>query len=608
MKNLNFEIRGNFLQKKITEHFIFYKPKFDYKEVYAKKEQIIFIPKEVNNSSPNNYIPCMFYKNNNSKNVLICFHGNSEDIFTIDTFGLDFRSYLNMNVLFVEYPGYSIYMDKQQESKKIFSDTIIVYDWVKEKFNITDDQIFIYGRSLGTSPAIYLSSIKKPNCLFLVSAFTSMKDIGADKFVSPLLEEIFNSIKYIKYVKCPILFIHGENDSLINYQQSQNLLNEVLKYGGDKRSILVKRSNMSHNNYDIKEDIINQMDDFLKKNNLILNKNFIINFDFIDSMQIPNSIERILESKIFNIKEFYILNNKDIKKKNANILIRLLDERIALSNGSKITIYNDKNYKEDYTIELYEQMNNMGEVNCLCQLKNNNLVCSTTSGQIFKFEIYEGDYDNKIYKSLNEIIYKIDVFDSNKIILLSENYIKIYDDKLNEIQSIKHSKEYINFLQFDHRFAFLTSNNLLKFCIVDENGISLLHYIKFEGKVHTYCMAKGYKSLILAYNNIIEYINLNHDHEISDNDRKGLMLNENITCIHRIHDELFLASTDKGSIIQIIITENNNIEKIQNKFVNGEIKFVLFKNMKTILFTHDNKINVLINIKKNSKFDDCLLI
>ena len=606
MKHKNFEIRGNFIQKKITDLFVFYKPKFDYKQIYDKKDQIIFIEKEKNNLSPDNYIPCMLYKNNNSQNFLICFHGNSEDIFTIDTIGLDFRSYLNMNVIFVEYPGYSIYMDKGQESKKIFSDSIIVYNWIKEKFNITDNQIFIYGRSLGTSPAIYLSSQKNPKCLFLVSAFTSIKDVGADKHASAFLEEIFNSIKYIKYVKCPILFIHGLKDSLISYEQSQKLLDEVLKYGGDPRSILYKRPNMSHNDYDIKEDIIKSIDYYLKQNNLISNEYLNINFDIINSLKIPISIQRIIESKIFNITEFYIHNNKDISKKNANILIRLLDERIALSNGLNITIYNDRYYIEDYTIELYEQINKIGEINCLCQLKNGILICSTTCGDIFRFEIDEGDYNNKICKSLNEIIYKIDIFNSNEIILLSENHIKIYDDKLNEIKSFNHSKEYINFIQIDHRFAFITPNNYLKICAIDQNGISLLHYIQIKYQLNnTYCITKGYKSLIIAYGPIIEYINLNSDQEISDKDRKGLLLNENITGIHRIHDELFLVSTDKGSIIQIIITENNNIEKIQNKFINGKIRFILFKNMKTILFTADDRIYVLNNTKKNSKKDDC---
>ena len=125
------------ISQMITKNIIFYKPKFDFKEIYHKKDQIIFIKKDENKiDSPDNYIPCMFYRNPDSPYFLICFHGNSEDIFTAEPFGLNFRSYLNMNVLFVEYPSYSLYFDNNPNQDKIYSDSIIVYNWVKKKFNI----------------------------------------------------------------------------------------------------------------------------------------------------------------------------------------------------------------------------------------------------------------------------------------------------------------------------------------------------------------------------------------------------------------------------------------------------------------------------------------
>ena len=610
-----FELRGNFIQRKISEFFIFYKPQFDYKQIYGKKDQLIFIEKEDNNPSPKNYIPCMFYRNINSQNFLICFHGNSEDIFTTETFGLDFRSYLNMNVLFVEYPGYSLYLDPKPESNKIFADAIVVYNWVKKKFKLSDNQIFIFGRSLGTSPAIYLSSQKKPKALFLVSAFTSMKDIGADKYVSVFLEEIFNSIKYIKNVQCHTLLIHGEQDNLISYQQSEKLLEELNK-NREGLGYLVKRPNMTHNDFDLKNDIIVQIDNFLKEHYLISNENTNSNFDkneLNNIYQVPISIQRIIESKTFNITNFSISDEKIIEIKNAFILIRLIDERIALSNGLQITIYNGRYYKEDYTINLYEKNNIIGEINCLCQLKNGNLICSTTSGDLFIYEIDEGDYETKIWTSLGIIIHKIEVSNLNEILLLSENFFKIYDDKLNEINSIEHSKEYINFIQLDNCFAFVTSNNYLKFCDLEKNKINLIHHLQLKGKINTYTIAKGDKSLIIGYDNCIEYIDLeqSEDYEQKNKTKENassnkVSLDENIIYIHKIHDELFLASSNKGSIFQIIIKERNQIEIIQKNFVDGAIKCLLYKNIKNILFTSEDKVYILNwNTQSNSLKDDC---
>ena len=127
-----------------------------------------------------------------------------------------------MNVIFVEYPGYSIYEDKKQEPKQIYDDSLVVFDWLNN-LKIDKSNIFIYGRSLGTSPAIYLSSKIQPKALFLLSAFTSIKDIGSDKFCCLLVEDIFASIHYINFVKCPVLLIQGENDYAISYIYSQKL-------------------------------------------------------------------------------------------------------------------------------------------------------------------------------------------------------------------------------------------------------------------------------------------------------------------------------------------------------------------------------------------------
>ena len=225
------EERGNWLQHLVTKAIILKPPYFgsksDYESLSNFKNKLIFIEREKNNQSVDNYIPCLFYRNPKSSNYLIYFHGNSEHIFQIEFYGLDFRSYLDMNVIIVEYPGYSIYPCDDPESNIFFKNALIVYDWVKEKFNAKDDQIFVCGRSIGTGSAIYLASKRNPKALFLISAFTSLKNIGRDFWVSYFVEEIFNSYRYITNITNPILFIHGMSDSLINYNHSQQLYDEM---------------------------------------------------------------------------------------------------------------------------------------------------------------------------------------------------------------------------------------------------------------------------------------------------------------------------------------------------------------------------------------------
>ena len=263
---------------------------------------MIFIPKKLNNESADNYIPCLFYRNPKSPNYLIFFHGNSEHIFQIEYFGLDFRSILEMNVILVEYPGYSIYIDNEPSPEKIYKDSLIIYDWINKTLKVSDNQIFVCGRSLGTSPAIYLASKRNPKSLFLISAFTSIKEIAEDKNLSMFVEKIFESIKLIKDVKCFILLIHGKIDDLISLKHSENLEKEVKNY--NKNVELEIRPNMSHNDFDLKEDILNPIQNFLNKNKLkssdIAVNNSIEETQINELFKIPKSICKLIDLKISN--------------------------------------------------------------------------------------------------------------------------------------------------------------------------------------------------------------------------------------------------------------------------------------------------------------------
>ena len=141
-----------------------------------------------------------------------------------------------------------------------------------------------------------------------------------------------------------------------------------------------------------------------------------------------------------------------------------------------------------------------------------------------------------------------------------------------------------------------------------ENEMKLLSYRSRSVKANNnnYTMAKSYKSLIIGYDDIIEYIDLEENHyQENEKTPKSVSLKENIAYIHRIHDELFLVSSIRGSIFQIIIKEKKQIDFIKKKFVIGQIKSLLFKNIKNILFTSEDRIYVLDNSKFNGKIDNC---
>ena len=271
-------------------NLVFPSPNFLYENLSNFNDELIYIPK------PNNqeHIPCILlldHSGHQSKNFLLIFHGNAEDIFQARKLGTKLRESLYMNILIIEYPGYGIYQSSEKSSETILENTTIIYDFIKKTFKITDENIFIFGRSIGTSPAIYTASKRNPNALFIISAFTSLKSVaghlvGILKF---LLKDRFNSIDYIKNVKCPILMIHGQSDSLIPFKETL-----ILKENCNCPVEINLPERMTHNDFDIDEDIIIPIVDFIQKNCDVDKEKIQFDEEFKNYFNMPNEILKIV--------------------------------------------------------------------------------------------------------------------------------------------------------------------------------------------------------------------------------------------------------------------------------------------------------------------------
>ena len=114
----------------------------------------------------------MFYKcTEDSSRIMIYFHANAEDAGLSDEIIFPLKEQLNVNLLVPEYPAYGIYKNDNESAEKpkvvtseeeIFKDAQTIYQHLTNRLKISEDQIHIVGRSLGSGPATYLSSIYNP--------------------------------------------------------------------------------------------------------------------------------------------------------------------------------------------------------------------------------------------------------------------------------------------------------------------------------------------------------------------------------------------------------------------------------------------------------------
>ncbi len=207
-----------FLQEKMLFHPTVLSQDFKF-EFSHPFEELYF------NTDNNAVINALHFKAENPKGVILYFHGNAGDL---SRWGIitEFFVKKQYDVLVMDYRTFGKSTGKLSEAA-LYNDSEYCYNYLKEYYSEND--ITIYGRSLGTGIATYIASKNKPKQLILETPYHSITDVAKSKFpifpVKYIVKYKLPSYQFITQVECPIFIFHGTNDEVIPYKSAQNLFN-----------------------------------------------------------------------------------------------------------------------------------------------------------------------------------------------------------------------------------------------------------------------------------------------------------------------------------------------------------------------------------------------
>merc|ERR1712137_1452658 len=144
-----------------------------------------------------------------------------------------------------EYPGYGLLGNITPSEAAVKEVVLTAFRFILDELKVAYEQIILFGRSIGSGPAIYLASRFPVGGLILVAAFASVREVircFVGGLISRAFVERFSNISLIGNVSCPTLFIHGEKDSLVPTAQSVALFQHCRA-----RKLLITPPTMEHN-------------------------------------------------------------------------------------------------------------------------------------------------------------------------------------------------------------------------------------------------------------------------------------------------------------------------------------------------------------------------
>jgi len=166
-----------------------------------------------------------FCPTENSRASVLYLHGNAGHLASRADFLKVLQQDLRVDVLIVDYRGYGKSEGKSTIDGAV-GDVRAASRELASRTGVKEDELIVWGRSLGGALAIQLAGQTQPRGVILHSSFSSLKETAAEHF--PKLawmvgKNRLNSVEKIAQYKGAVLQCHGTNDRVISFASGKKL-------------------------------------------------------------------------------------------------------------------------------------------------------------------------------------------------------------------------------------------------------------------------------------------------------------------------------------------------------------------------------------------------
>ena len=162
----------------------------------------------------------------NKKGIVLYFHGNMRNIERYAPVATLFTKQ-GYELWMMDYPGFGKSTGKRTE-QNMYADALLVYDLAAKEQ--APQNLIIYGRSMGTGIAAYLSMHRESRHLLLETPYYSIEALARYYIpiypVKSLMNYELPNYQYLQGAKAPVTIYHGTEDEVVPYKHSLRLKQE----------------------------------------------------------------------------------------------------------------------------------------------------------------------------------------------------------------------------------------------------------------------------------------------------------------------------------------------------------------------------------------------
>ncbi|KAL8139862.1 hypothetical protein V2J09_005883 [Rumex salicifolius] len=167
-------------------------------------------------------IVAIYVRNPMASSTLLYSHGNAADLGQMYELFLELCIHLKVNVLAYDYSGYGQSTGKPSE-QNTYADIEAAYKCLEENYGAKQEEIILYGQSVGSGPTLDLAS-RLPNLRAVVLHSPILSGLRVMYSVKKTYWfDIYKNIDKIPLVNCPVLVIHGTSDEIVDLSHGKQL-------------------------------------------------------------------------------------------------------------------------------------------------------------------------------------------------------------------------------------------------------------------------------------------------------------------------------------------------------------------------------------------------
>ncbi|KAM0873287.1 hypothetical protein ACQ4PT_038161 [Festuca glaucescens] len=216
-----------------------------------------------------NKVVAFYLRNPCARLTVLYSHGNAADLGQLYDLFVQLKVNLKVNLMGYDYSGYGASTGKPSE-ENTYADIEAVYQCLETEYGISQENLILYGQSVGSGPTLHLASrLPRLRGVVLHSAILSgLRVVCHVNFT--FCFDIYKNVKKIKKVKCPVLVIHGTDDDVVNWSHG----NELWKLAREPYDPLWIKGG-GHCNLELYPDFIRHLSKFIREMESITTKTML---------------------------------------------------------------------------------------------------------------------------------------------------------------------------------------------------------------------------------------------------------------------------------------------------------------------------------------------